>query len=67
MAITIEKETLKNMIAELTKERDEFVTQANSRIAFLNGKIEALSSLLAERQPADAELLASEIDEAPSH
>ncbi len=53
MAITIEKETLKNMIAELTKERDEFVTQANSRIAFLNGKIEALASMLVEDEPAD--------------
>jgi len=53
MAITIEEKALEMMIAGLTKERDEFVMQANSRIAFLNGKIEALSSMLSSAEPID--------------
>lgn len=44
--VTEEITNLVNKLQQLTAERDEFVSAANQRIAFLNGKIEVLGEML---------------------
>lgn len=39
-------EQITTRIADITKERDDFVVEVNKRLMFLNGKIEALSELI---------------------
>ena len=43
----MDNERLAEMIAALIAERDELMQQANQRLAYLNGKVEALQELLA--------------------
>ena len=51
----MDSERIKKLIAAVTAERDEFMAQANQRLAFLNGKIEALQELLAPQPDAPQE------------
>lgn len=45
-------EQLNEKVAALTAERDAFVSEANQRIAFLNGQIMAYEALAAEMERA---------------
>lgn len=42
-------------IAELKAQRDQFVTEANQQIAFLNGQISALEGMLKPEEPEEGE------------
>lgn len=46
---------IQEKIATLTRERDNFVTEANLRVAQFNGAISAYQSLLSEMEAADAD------------
>ena len=48
-------EKLKTRIAELTAERDMFVQEANTQIAYYNGQIAALQELLDPPEKATEE------------
>lgn len=41
---------LRQVIDKITKERDEFMTQANIRLSFFTGQIELLSKQLAQAE-----------------
>lgn len=43
----MDKQQIADLIQALTAERDDLIAQVNQRIAFLNGKIEALVELIA--------------------
>lgn len=49
----MDKDKLRELIAAIEAERDALIQQANSRIAFLNGKVEALAELLNEEAKDD--------------
>ncbi len=42
------KEQLTELIAAIEAERDSLIQQVNARIAFLNGKIEAIQELIVQ-------------------
>lgn len=44
----MDKEKLTELIMTLIAERDELIQQANARVAFLNGKIEAIQELIVQ-------------------
>lgn len=50
---TIDKQAIRERIAQLEAERDAFLAQANSRLAAFGGAIEALNGLLADEQSAE--------------
>jgi len=58
------KERIERRIAELTAERDNFVTSANQRIAAYNGGIAELKSLL-EAEAMSGEVASPETPEVP--
>lgn len=50
------EEKIREKIAEIVRQRDQLVQEANGSIAFLNGQIAALEALLApEESEAEAE------------
>ena len=54
-------EQLKSLLAAATAERDEFMAQANQRLAWLNGRIETLAELLTQnRRPAESDEIAED-------
>lgn len=50
---TIDKQAIRERIAQLEAERDAFLAQANSRLSAFGGAIEALNGLLADEQSAE--------------
>ncbi len=44
---------LKARLAELTKERDDYVNQANREIAYFNGRITEIERLINDMQPKE--------------
>ena len=46
-------EKLKTRLAELTKERDDLVQQANREVAYFNGRIAEIERLINEAQPEE--------------
>lgn len=45
------EQTVRDRIAELEKQRDEFIQNANAQVAALNGAIQALTELVTEQKP----------------
>jgi hypothetical protein len=50
----VDNKQLEELRVTLTAERDRLIQEANARIAYLNGKIEMLSELLAAPEEAAA-------------
>ncbi len=57
----MDTERIKELLAAVTAERDEFMAQANQRLAWLNGRIETLAELLTQnRRPAESDEIAED-------
>jgi len=57
----LDTERIKELLAAVTAERDEFMAQANQRLAWLNGRIETLAELLTQkRRPAESDEIAED-------
>jgi hypothetical protein len=51
----MDSEKLRELIKALEAERDAMIQQVNARIAFLNGKIEALTELMDKEEDSEPE------------
>ncbi len=56
MSLDVMKDKIENRIAELKKNREEFIVKANTEVAALNAAIGELENLLKEDEPTPAEV-----------